>query len=172
LTNRRRHRISSGHPNAFLRKVHVACSSSYELAEFRSSPVGSFAPAPLQCLQHYYDPIRHHWMHPFSRPRGGSTCAFRFTSPNGFSCSMKEPPTSSCRLYAGPGESNLVSVWQSFACPRDLTATRVFRAQPSFDTSSTVHLRSAPSKIPETSAVPFPSPFSTKTLRFQHRRAV
>jgi hypothetical protein len=147
-------------------------SSPFGLAAFESSPVGPFAPVPLQHLHHYYDPIRHHWTRPFSRPRGSSTCAFRFASPSGFSCSMTKPPTCSCRLYAGPGESNHASGGQSLACPRGLTAPRVFRAQPSFDTSSTVHLRSAPSRAPGTFSVPFPSPFNTKIVRFQHRRAV
>ena len=79
------------------------------LASCRSSVrrfVRPFAPGPLQTLRHYYDLICRHHAHPFSRPRGIATCAFRFTLNDDFPFSMTKPPRRSCRLYAGFGAGN------------------------------------------------------------------
>jgi len=153
-----------GHPPEPLRKLELSRFGSPFRGHLRSMPITGTS---TLIRVHLPPPYR-----PFSRPRGSSTCAFRSNRYRWLllfrdKASRKVLPPL-CRVRCGQPSP----VRQSRTCPQGLTDPWVFKPQPSFDTSSAVHSRSAPYKSPEAFSASFPSPFSTKTLRFQHRRAV
>ena len=156
--------LKGGHPAAALRRSELSRLCSLFRGPLRSSTIT--VPSTLLRV-HLPPPFRS-----FSRPRGGSTCAFRSYRKRWLLLFRDKaswrvlPPL--CRIRCG----QLFQFGNPRTGPRDLTATRVFESQPSFDTSSAVHFRSAPSRTPEAFSASFPSPFSTSILRFKHRRAV
>ena len=156
--------LKGGHPAAALRRSELSRLCSLFRGPLRSSTIT----VPSTLLRVHLPPL----FRSFSRPRGGSTCAFRSYRKRWLLLFRDKaswrvlPPL--CRIRCG----QLFQFGNPRTGPRDLTATRVFESQPSFDTSSAVHFRSTPSRTPEAFSASFPSPFNTKTLRFQHRRAV
>ena len=70
----------------------------------------SFAPSPLQRLQHYYEVARHRHGHQYFLPYVSRLSAFSLAFHVYFSYSSKEPMSSSCHLYtAHQSDSKQVS---------------------------------------------------------------